>query len=121
MINFEGVVIESILVRSSTLEVVIFVNCWHDVQMVVRGVGVWRTYHVVELSVTVQLSQDCLGVLLLYYLDIGDVPKVQLVDYVADIQSLDLLVDHQPGEDVLVSVAAYMEVTRHLLHSERSS
>ena len=50
--------------------------------------------------------------------DVLDVTEIELVDYVAHVQGFDLLVDHQPGEDVLVGVRTDMKITRHLFDSE---
>ncbi len=56
--------------------------------------------------------------LFLYCLYVLNVPEVQLVDYVADIEGLDVFVNHQSGEDVLICMATYVEITRNLFYSK---
>ncbi len=119
MMHLEVVMIVRVLICRCGLKVVILVHRRHNVNMVVRGVGMRRAGHVVEFPVSVQLGQDRLRVLLLDGLDVRDIPKVQLMNDMADIQRCDLLVDHQPCEDVLIRVTADVEVARDLLDCKR--
>lgn len=50
--------------------------------------------------------------------NIADISEVESVDCVGYIQSLDNLLHSQPCKDILIAMAADMEIARHLLNSE---
>ncbi len=92
--HLKSVMVVCVLVSVGLGEVVIAVDCGHDVQVVMRSVGLRGVDHVVELFVPVQFGQHRLWVLFLDCFDVSDVTEVQLVDYVAYVERFDLLVDH---------------------------
>ena len=57
---------------------------------------------------------------LLHFFDVFHISKVKLVDFVGNIQSVDNSIHGQADIDVLVGVAANVEVSRNLLHREGS-
>lgn len=59
--------------------------------------------------------------LLLHCFYIRDVAKVQFMDNMTDIKCFYLIIDHQPGEDVLICMCTDMEVSGDFFDSERSN
>lgn len=116
--HLKGVVVVSVLVCVGLGEVMVPVNSGYNVQVVMGGVGVRRTVHVIKLLVPIKFGQHCLWVLLLDCFYVLDISKVQFVDNVANVQSLYLLVNHQSGKDVLVCVRTDMKVARNFFDGE---
>ena len=95
MKHFKSIVVESVLIRVDLLEIVILVNCRHDIQVVMRSVRV-RSFlrYIIKLLISVEFGQYRFRMLLFYCLDIGDLSKVQFVDFVTDIQCFYMTLHH---------------------------
>ena len=120
MKHFKSIVVESVLIRVDLLEIVILVNCRHDIQVVMRSVRV-RSFlrYIIKLFISVEFGQYRFRMLFFYCLDVGDLSKVQFVDFVTDIQCFNMTLHHQSRKYVLVSMAANVEVAWDLLDCER--
>lgn len=118
--NLKCVVVVCVLVCVCLLEVMVAINCWYDVNVVMGGVWMWRVSHVIKFLVIVQFCQYSFRVLLLNCFYVRNVTKIQLMNDMTDIKSLDFLIDHQPCKNILIRMWTDMEVTRDLFDSKWS-
>ena len=118
--NLKCVVVVCVLVCVCLLEVMVAVNCWYDVNVVMGGVWMWRVSHVIKFLVIVQFSQYSFRVLLLNCFYVRNITKIQFMNDMTDIKSLDFLIDHQPCKNILIRMWTDMEVTRYLFDSKWS-
>ena len=120
MIHFKSIVIVCVLIRVCSLEIMILVYGRDNIQMVMGSIRMWYTLHIVYFLVAIQLGQNSFRVLFFYCTNVRDVPKVQFMNDVTDIQSSDLLVNDQSCKYVLIGMTTDVKITRDLLYSERS-
>lgn len=100
----------------------VLVNGWHDVDVVVghpAAVGLLRKR--TDFGGPFQAAQFGLWVVPLDVVHRIGRPEVEVVDFVAGIQSGDHSVDYQPGIEILVSMARHVEIPRHLLNSKSAN
>lgn len=86
--------------------------------MVVADVRVRSPAHVVEFLVALQLRKNCLRMLLLDTGDIVQVAEEEVMNLVGHVEGFYDVLNSQSGVDVLVGVAADVEVPRHFLYCE---
>lgn len=80
----------------------------------------WRVSHVIKFLVIVQFCQYSFRMLLLNCFYVRNITKIQLMNDMTDIKSLDFLIDHQPCKNILIRMWTYMKVTRYLFDSKWS-
>lgn len=81
--HLKRVMIVRVLISIRLSEVMIAINCRHNIQMVVGSIRVRGVLHVVEFLVVVQFCKHRLWMLAFDSFYVLDVAEVQLVDYVA--------------------------------------
>lgn len=88
--------------------------------MVVGVIGMWGV-HVIDTLVSVKCSKLSSRMLLLYTLNSPNFPKIQRMNFMAHIKSLNCARHSQSDINILISMATDVEITRNLFHREATS
>ena len=120
MIDLERIVVVGILIGPSFSHQMVHVDSGDDVDVIVTNVRMRSARHIIGLRMSFEFGKHGLWMLFFDRSDIFHIPKEQVLDMMRHVECLNDVIYPQSRIDVLVSVAADMEIPRHFLHSKVS-
>ena len=120
MMHLKSIMVVCVLICICLLEIMITILCWYNIDMVMRGIWMWRFSHIIKFLVVVKFCQYCFRMLFFNSFYVGNVPKVKFMNDMTDIKCFDFLIDHQSGKYILICVWTDMEITWYFFDSKRS-